>query len=118
MEEEVKHILEEHEKLIREIRGHTKALHRALIFGTVAGVVRFVVLFVIPILLLYLYVVPAFQKYRSSFQSLQQGKTSVADFLREMPPVLRGLFPLVGVDLSELERQAALQQQARRIKQK
>ncbi|GEM_PF-3835196 len=111
MEEDVKKILEEHGKLLKEIHGHTTALHRALVWGRVWGVSRFVVFFVLPIALAYFYILPSFQSYLASFKQVTSGQMKPEQFLQNIPPLFQSALKLQGIDIEALQRQAQQQVQ-------
>ncbi len=106
MDEEVKKALEEQGKLIKEIHQQTTALHRALVWGRIWDAARFVLFFIVPIILGYLYLFPLYQKYTNSLKALQRGEEKPAQFLQEMPALFKVLLPLAGVDFAALEQQA------------
>lgn len=113
MEEDVKQQLDEQGKLIKEIHGHVKALHRAVVWGRVWGVVRFVGFFVLPIVLTYYYIFPAFQNYLTSFQAVTSGQMKPEQFLQNIPPLFQSALKLLGIDIEALQRQTQQQAQKR-----
>jgi len=106
VEDDLKKILDEQGKLLREIRGHTKALHRAMIWGRVWSLVSLFAFFILPLVLVYYYVYPAFQNYLASFKAVTSGQMRPDQFMSNIPPMFQSMMKLQGIDLEALQKQA------------
>lgn len=118
MDDELKTLLDEQSKLIKEIHAHTRALHRALLWGRVWSIAQFVVFVIVPLVLAYIYVVPAYQKYTKSLQDLYAGRLKPTQFMENLPPFFQSIMKFQGLDLETLQKKMPQNIQGKILKAK
>ena len=106
MDDDIKKHLDEQSVLLREIHRNVAALHRAMVWGRVWSAFSILAFVILPLVLVYYYIYPAFQSYMTSFHQVTSGQMRPDQFLQNIPPIFQSILKWQGIDINAIQKQA------------